>query len=114
MKTSISIVFVFCLLFVIPFSLKAQVADKPEDISPLLIGETIPDATLVNSDGENIQLYDLIKTKPTVLVFYRGGWCPYCNLQLSALAITQEEIIELGYQIIAVSPDNYKNLQPTY
>jgi peroxiredoxin len=95
------------------FSLSAQVPEKAEDVSPLLVGETIPNANLIDKNGEEIALKKIIKEKPTVLVFYRGGWCPYCNTQLASLAESESEILELGYQIVAVSPDNYKNLAPT-
>ena len=73
----------------------------------------MPNATLKNSTGVEFQLSEIIKQKPTVLVFYRGGWCPYCNVQLSRLAAIENQIIDLGYQIIAVSPDNYANLKTT-
>ncbi|MCC5835880.1 MAG: AhpC/TSA family protein, partial [Opitutales bacterium] len=43
---------------------------------------------------------------PTVVVFYRGGWCPYCNTQLSGLAGVEERLSELGFQIVALSPDS--------
>ncbi len=91
----------------------AQVADVAENIAPLLIGERIPDAQLKDTDGKEVSLLQVFTEKPTVLVFYRGGWCPYCNAQLSALAKTEAEILKLGYQIVAVSPDNFKNLRPT-
>lgn len=92
---------------------QAQIAQKPEDISPLLIGEKLPEASLINKEGKAINLSDKIHKSNSVLVFYRGGWCPYCNLQLAGLAESEEEIIKLGYQIIAVSPDDYRNLKPT-
>ncbi|WP_104735514.1 peroxiredoxin-like family protein [Hanstruepera ponticola] len=91
----------------------AQVPEQAEDISPLLIGETIPDAILLDPNGNQVSVNSLIKNKPTVLVFYRGGWCPYCNNQLSALGESEQEIMDLGYQIIAVSPDHVESLQPT-
>ncbi len=94
-------------------ALNAQIVENPEDISPLLIGEVLPDAHLINDQGETTNLNDEINKKKTVLVFYRGGWCPYCNMQLSALADAESTIIKLGYQIIAVSPDDYRNLEPT-
>lgn len=47
------------------------------------------------------------------MVFYRGGWCPFCNVQLSSLARSQDEILKLGYQIVAVSPEDYQNIEPT-
>ena len=84
-----------------------------EDISPILVGETLPNANFQNTVGEYVQLKALLEEKPTVLVFYRGGWCPYCNVQLSGLVEIEEDVLELGYQIVAISPDDYKNLQST-
>ncbi|MBK8516867.1 MAG: AhpC/TSA family protein [Saprospiraceae bacterium] len=92
---------------------KAQIPEKPEDISPLLIGESIPDVTLWDAENQAISLAAILKAKPTVLVFYRGGWCPFCNVQLSSLARSQDEILKLGYQIVAVSPEDYQNIEPT-
>ena len=91
----------------------AQVPKKAKDISPLLVGESIPNTTLVDVSGKEVSLKSIVKSKPTVLVFYRGGWCPYCNTQLAALAETEQSILDLGYQIIAVSPDQHQNLTPT-
>ena len=78
-----------------------------------MIGETLPNANFLNPEGNYVQLKALLEEKPTVLVFYRGGWCPYCNVQLSGLVEIEEDVLELGYQIIAISPDDYKNLQST-
>lgn len=100
-------------LFISSFAMNAQVADKPENVSPLLIGETLPNADLVDNTGKSVELKDIISEKPTVLVFYRGGWCPYCNKQLAALATTTDEIVKLGYQVVAVSPDHYEGLKST-
>ncbi len=95
-------------------TIKAQnIPSKAEDINPILIGETLPNAYLQDSNGNSIELKNIVKTKPTVLVFYRGGWCPYCNLQLSGLVDIEKEVLSLGYQIVAISPDDYKNLIST-
>lgn len=102
----------FFSLFIIA-NLNAQVHENAEDISPLLIGETLPTATLQDMNGVAVDLQNIIKEKPTVLVFYRGGWCPYCNQQLANLAEAESQIIELGYQIIAISPDHFEMLKPT-
>lgn len=91
----------------------AQSPNNAEDICPLLIGETIPNATLQDADGNQVHLISFIEKKPTVLVFYRGGWCPYCNMQLSGLVEIEKDILDLGYQIIAISPDDYQNLKST-
>lgn len=108
------IFFVFTIFtFTLVSHIQSQVPEKAEDISPLLIGEKIPEAKLTDADGNEVELNQIIKEKPTVLVFYRGGWCPYCNTQLAGLADIESEIKALGFQIVAISPDHYKNLKPT-
>ncbi|MDX2414630.1 MAG: peroxiredoxin-like family protein [Bacteroidales bacterium] len=88
----------------------AQLPEKAEDIAPLLIGETIPEVNLKSVNGKDQNLTDLISGKPSVILFYRGGWCPYCNLHLSDIQTAEDRIIELGYQIIAISPESPGNL----
>ena len=90
----------------------AQIADAPENISPLLIGEKIPNITLHDSDGVEVTT-NKIFNKKTVLVVYRGGWCPYCNSQLADMQEIENQIIELGYQVVAVSPDAPSFLKQT-
>ena len=100
-------------LLLLGCSNKTSIPLVAEDISPILIGETLPNAIFQNAEGKSVQLKAILEEKPTVLVFYRGGWCPYCNVQLSGLVEIEQDILELGYQIVAVSPDDYKNLQST-
>ena len=92
---------------------RTNVPDKPEDISPLLIGENIPEVSLKNLDGKIVSLNKIVKEKPTILIFYRGGWCPFCNRQLSGIQEIEGDIQKLGYQILAVSPDKAENLKKT-
>jgi peroxiredoxin len=87
-----------------------NVPQKAVDISPLLIGEQIPGTLLKNSKGETVSLKDVVRSKPTVLIFYRGGWCPYCNVHLAELQGIEKDILESGYQIVAISPDTPENL----
>lgn len=91
----------------------SQVAEKAEDISPLLNGETFPDAVLKAPDGTEHNLLEILKQKPTVVLFYRGGWCPFCNAHLAEIQNAQNEVVNLGYQIIAISPDSPENLRVT-
>lgn len=91
----------------------AGVPLKPEDISPLLVGETIPAATLPDAEGKATDLQALVAQKPTILVFYRGGWCPYCNKQLAGLQQIEKELNDMGYQLVAVSTDSQENLKQT-
>lgn len=89
------------------------VALSAEEIQPLQVGTMIPGITLREIKGNEIALKSLISKKPTVLVFYRGGWCPYCNLQLGHLKEIEQQIIDAGWQIIAVSPDRPDKLYET-
>lgn len=91
----------------------AQTPEKAEDICPLLIGEKLPTATLQDADGRKVLFKNVIEGNHTVLVFYRGGWCPYCNLQLSGLMQIEKDILDLGYRIVDISPDDFQNLKTT-
>lgn len=107
MKKIITIV-----LFTLSFALQAQLADKPENVSPLLIGEKIPNIKLQDVSGKEIETNTLL-AKKTVLIVYRGGWCPYCNSQLADMQEIEKEILALGYQIVAISPDAPSFLKET-
>ncbi len=93
--------------------LQAQLPGRAEDIAPLLYGETIPDSSLISTDGSIIKLSAVLAGKPAVLIFYRGGWCPYCNTQLANMQGAETEIVNLGYRIVAVSPDSPESLKTT-
>lgn len=87
--------------------------EEARDIKPLLIGETLPLSTLKNVEGEDVQLKKILEKEATVLFFYRGGWCPYCNTQLLNIGGIEQQILDLGFQIVAISPDDYTNLKNT-
>lgn len=91
----------------------AQVAGKAEDISPLLIGEIVPSVKVTSINGISESLVDIVARQRSVVIIYRGGWCPYCNLHLSAVGQVEKEIIELGYQIVAISPESTEDLVET-
>lgn len=101
---------IICILIVFSGKIFAQIPEKSEDISPLLFGEVIPDLTLTNRDGKRQALSSIIGEKPTILLFYRGGWCPFCNRQLSEVQKNESDIVKLGYQIVAISPDSPEEL----
>tara|TARA_R110001583_G_scaffold72289_1_gene202553 strand:+ start:5339 stop:5989 length:651 start_codon:yes stop_codon:yes gene_type:complete len=68
------------------------------------IGQKAPDFELPNPEGKSISLDFLLKNGPVVITFYRGNWCPYCNLQLRALQARLDEIHALGATLVAISP----------
>jgi len=92
------------------YQMPNSIPQKPEDISPLLNGEKIPNAILSDVSGKKFDLNKAVSEKPTVLIFYRGGWCPYCSRQLSGLQQAAPELEKLGYQIIAISTDTPEEL----
>lgn len=87
-----------------------KVGETAEEVEPAPVGANVFDMALKNLRGETVLLKSLIEQKPTVLVFYRGGWCPYCNTQLSSLQEAKQALQGLGYQIVAVSPDTPEEL----
>jgi len=68
------------------------------------VGDQVPDFTLPDATGHDRALSDILKTGPAIVTFYRGGWCPYCNLELRAYQQLLPEIETLGASIIAISP----------
>ena len=79
----------------------------------LAVGQVLPAATLTSSRGESVSLADVVRDKPTVLVFYRGGWCPFCTRHLADLGRAEAELRAAGYQIVAISPDPPEKLAAT-
>ncbi|MGL4509988.1 redoxin domain-containing protein, partial [Cetobacterium sp.] len=67
------------------------------------IGDKFEDSILLNNLGEEIQLLEALDNKPTIVSFYRGTWCPYCNLELS----TYNELLKdrKDVNMIAISPE---------
>ena len=70
----------------------------------LKAGDRTPDFNLTDARGGHVRLKDLLAAGPVVLSFYRGGWCPYCNLELRALQQVLPKITQLGAKLVAVSP----------
>lgn len=73
------------------------------------VGEKLPDFTLPNAEGKNVSLEELKKQGPVVIAFYRGGWCPYCNLNLHYLQKHLKDIRENGGKLVAISPETPDN-----
>ena len=91
-------------------SLANEVAPSAKDAEPIGVGTGAPDANLRDLQGKEVTLHAIIAGKPTVLIFYRGSWCPYCNMHLSDLVTVEEQLRSLGYQIVAISPDRPEEL----
>jgi peroxiredoxin len=81
-----------------------RLGSAPAGFGPEL-GAPAPDATLPDVSGKMQSLHTLYARGPTLLVFYRGGWCPFCNLQLRELVRAKPEFDRRGVQIVAISVD---------
>ena len=69
-------------------------------------GDPFPTASnLIDAHGAPFSLQALLAEKPVILTFYRGGWCPYCNLELRAYQAALPDILEMGAALVAVSPE---------
>jgi peroxiredoxin len=81
-----------------------QLADSGQATAALAVGAVAPDFTLPSATGGAVHLGELLAAGPVVLTFYRGAWCPYCNLTLRALQQHHDQITTRGARLVAVSP----------
>lgn len=72
-------------------------------------GDLAPDVVLPDAYGKPVRLADRWRDGPLVIVFYRGGWCTYCNLQLRAWRRQERELARLGATLLAISPQTPDN-----
>jgi peroxiredoxin len=79
----------------------------------LKAGDSVPDVALRNESGVEVRLRSLVSDKPAVLVFYRGGWCPFCTRHLGELAGIEADLKQAGAQMLAISMDSPENLKRT-
>lgn len=91
----------------------AEFAPTPEAARPLSVGTKAPDATLLGPDGKTVTLGEALAGRPTILIFFRGGWCPFCSRHLAALGQHELELRALGYQIVGLSAEGPEKLKPT-
>ncbi len=84
---------------------KAEVlAARHLEATAIKLGDTAPDFTLPNALQVDVNLAKLLAQGPVVLSFYRGAWCPYCNLEVQALQQMNTKFKELGASLVAISP----------
>jgi peroxiredoxin len=86
---------------------EAKVAELARDFPRdgiAAVGGQAPDFTLPDAHGRLVSLSGSLETGPVVVTFYRGGWCPYCNIQLRAYQQALPDIVRLGGRLFAISP----------
>jgi peroxiredoxin len=107
----------FVAVLLIGFFCTTLAADQREDIhtdandvQPLLPGMTAPAFSVLDVKGEPVRFDPEKMQKPLVLSFFRGGWCPYCNLHLAELRKAESELSEMGFDIWFISIDRPEQL----
>ncbi len=108
-KSKFSLILIAAFYVVVSVNSSYAQGTDPYAICALNIGTKVPVVEVTNLEGEKQSLAEVC-SKPTVLVFYRGGWCPYCNKQLSSLQEAQLDIKEAGYELIAISADKHESM----
>jgi len=74
-----------------------------DNMKEVEVGQSAPDFVARDISGKAVRLSDLIAGKKALLLFYRGGWCPFCNEQLAAITRDYQEFQELNATVVAVS-----------
>jgi len=90
--------------------LSASAQEKPEG---LFINSKAPDFALKDQYGATVTLKDLRKKGQTVILFYRGNWCPYCNKELKAFQDSLSLILTKNTQLIAITPEAKEGIDST-
>lgn len=83
----------------------AEVAESGVLESALREGDMAPMFSLPGATGDTVALGELLARGPIVIVWYRGGWCPYCNIQLNDMQVVLPRLRELGAELVAISPE---------
>jgi protocatechuate 3,4-dioxygenase beta subunit/peroxiredoxin len=83
----------------------AEVADAKIAERAVGVGEAVPEFRLPSITGTVVDSRELLAQGPLVISFYRGGWCPYCNIELRTLQRRLPEIEALGARLVAISPE---------
>jgi len=84
---------------------KGNVAASAEEAVPLKVGEKLPAVKVMTEAGETVKITKALEDQASVIVFYRGHWCPYCMKHLTALQEIAGELGEMGVKLVAVTPD---------
>jgi peroxiredoxin len=99
-----------------PEAVRSTMAQATENLAnsgiidrTLKVGDRIPPFTLPDATQKSFSVTTTLKKGSVVIAFYRGGWCPYCNLELKALQRVLPEIEAAGATLIAISPETPDN-----
>src|SRR5579863_2257154 len=84
---------------------RADLPTDPRAATPLAVGTRAPDFTVQRLDGKPYVFNSRQLDQPYIVIFYRGGWCPYCNAQLADLRLVEPKLRASGFTILFISTD---------
>lgn len=88
-------------------------AQSADELQGLAVGQAAPGFSAVNQHGQMVSLSDYLAQGPTVLVFYRGYWCPVCNRHLKTFQDSLSFLRESGLNVVAISPEMPERVEKT-
>lgn len=107
-KLTIGFLSVFLLLSSVTGSAcgdRTAIHAEANQVQPVMAGMKAPDFIVKDAEGREFRYSAGEQARPVVLTFYRGGWCPYCNLHLSELRLVEEQLGEMGFDVWFISID---------
>ena len=84
---------------------RSSIHETAEQVQPLLPGMKAPSFTVQDVEGNTVAIAPASLEKPLILTFYRGGWCPFCNMYLAEIRHAEKELTGLGFDIWFISID---------
>lgn len=99
------VLFAFCADSALAQFQRTDIHPDPDHVQPLLPGMHAPAFDVLSVEGRVVHFDPENMQKPLVLSFFRGGWCPYCNLHLAELRKAEGELVEMGFDIWFISID---------
>jgi len=87
------------------------IAETADQVAPLMNGQQVPTVNVTLISGKEVPFAQVLNHKKTILFFYRGGWCPFCNTQMGQLKQIEGKLKALGFQLIGISTDSPKDLE---
>lgn len=105
------LILLFCLGTYLSGLYGQHVANNIHDTVIPDSGIALPEVLLTDLNGAEIRLADVIGKQKTILVIYRGGWCPYCTAQLTGLAQNASKIRKMGFNIVGIAGEDIQHMQ---
>ena len=105
---SIRLLLATCTLFAVTHignTAELNIAPNAEAVQPVQVGQQAPQFTVQQVDGSDYDFNPMQRQRPALIITFRGGWCPFCNMQLQELRHVVPELKASGYEVLFLSSD---------